>query len=141
MGARSRNLLGRCHSRSYRALYSSLLCKSISKATSRSSRLPNHRESPRDGERTMAQVLKMAKRIRSLRLLTYLPSYLNLSLPGDLIYLNVAGQPMVIINSPKVGVALLDRRTAIYSDRPRSIVACDIMTGGLFFAFSRYGDT
>ena len=89
----------------------------------------------------MAQVLKMAKGIRSLRLLTYLPSYLNLSLPGDLIYLNVAGQPMVIINSPKVGVALLDRRTAIYSDRPRSIVACDIMTGGLFFAFSRYGDT
>jgi hypothetical protein len=67
--------------------------------------------------------------------------YLNVPLPGDLIYLNVAGQPIVVINSPKVGVALLDRRAAIYSDRPRNIVASDIMAGGLFFAFSRFGDT
>ena len=66
---------------------------------------------------------------------------MNLSLPRDLIYLNVAGQPVVVINSPKVGVALLDRRAAIYSDRPRFIVPSDIMAGGLFFAFSRYGDT
>jgi len=67
--------------------------------------------------------------------------YLSPSLLGDLIYLNAAGQPVVIINSPKVGIALLDRRAAIYSDRPRNIVASDIMTGGLFFGFSRYGDT
>ncbi|KAI0270342.1 cytochrome P450 [Russula aff. rugulosa BPL654] len=60
---------------------------------------------------------------------------------GDLIYLNAAGQPVVVINSSKVGVALLDRRAAIYSDRPRFIVASDIMTGGLFFGVSRYGDT
>ena len=66
---------------------------------------------------------------------------MNLSLPGDLIYLNAVGQPIVIINSPKVAVALLDRRTAIYSDRPRNIVVSDIMCGGLLFAFSRYGDT
>ena len=69
------------------------------------------------------------------------PPYLNSFLPGDLIYLNVAGEPVVVINSPKVGVALLDRRAAIYSDRPRNIVVSDIMTGGLFFAFTRYGDT
>jgi hypothetical protein len=68
------------------------------------------------------------------------PPHLNLSLPGDLIYLNAAGQPVVIINSPKVGVALLDRRAAIYSDRPRSIVASDIMAGGLLFGFSPYCD-
>ena len=67
--------------------------------------------------------------------------YLSQSLPGDLIYLNAAGQPVVIINSPKVGVALLDRRAAIYSDRPPNIVASDIMSGGLVFAFSRYADT
>ena len=85
----------------------------------------------------------MAKEIRSLRHLSSFIPYLRLSLflPGDLIYLNAAGQPIVIINSPKVGVALLDRRAAIYSDRPRNIVASDIMTGGLFFGFSRYGDT
>jgi hypothetical protein len=66
---------------------------------------------------------------------------MNLSLPGDPIYLNAAGQPVVVINSPKVGVALLDRRAAIYSDRPLNIVVSDIMTSGLFFSFSRYGDT
>ncbi len=67
--------------------------------------------------------------------------YLSSSLPGDIIYLNAAGQPVIIINSPKAGVALLDRRAAIYSDRPRNIVASDIMSDGLSFAFSRYGDT
>jgi cytochrome P450 len=60
---------------------------------------------------------------------------------GDLIYLNAAGQHVVVINSPKVGVALLDRRAAIYSDRPPNIVASDIMSGGLLYAFSRYADT
>ena len=73
--------------------------------------------------------------------LFFFSQYLNLSLPGDLIYLNAAGQPVVVINSPKVAVALLDRRSAIYSDRPRNIVVSDIMCGGLLFAFSRYGDT
>jgi len=61
-------------------------------------------------------------------------------LAGDLIYLNIAGQPMVIINSHKVAGDLLDRRPRIYSDRPHNIVACGIMTGGLLFALSRFDD-
>ena len=142
MGTRSKNLLRRCRSWAYRTLYVSLHYKSISKTTSRPPWLPNHREPPRDeGRRTMAQVLKMAKEIRSVRYRSSFSSYLNLSLLGDLIYLNVAGQPVVIINSSKVGVALLDRRAAIYSDRPPNIVASDIMSDGLLFAFSRYADT
>ncbi|KAF8487323.1 cytochrome P450 [Russula ochroleuca] len=60
---------------------------------------------------------------------------------GDLIYLNAAGQPVVIINSQKVAVALLDRRAEIYSDRPRNIAACDIMTGGLHLVLAGYGET
>ncbi|KAI9451530.1 cytochrome P450 [Russula earlei] len=59
---------------------------------------------------------------------------------GDLIYLNVAGQPIVVLNSHKVAVDLLDRRSGIYSSRPRNIVASDIMTGGLVIAFAQYGD-
>jgi len=59
---------------------------------------------------------------------------------GDVIYLNAAGQPMVILNSQKVAADLLDRRAGIYSDRPRNIVAFDIMTGGLFFVLSQYND-
>ena len=61
--------------------------------------------------------------------------------PGDLIYLNAAGQPVVIINSQKVAVELLDRRGAIYSDRPSDVVVCDIMTGGYLFGFARAGET
>jgi hypothetical protein len=67
--------------------------------------------------------------------------FLMRSLLGDLIYLNAAGQPVVIINSQKVAVALLDRRAEIYSDRPRNIAACDIMTGGLHLVLAGYGET
>jgi hypothetical protein len=59
---------------------------------------------------------------------------------GDIIYLNAAGQPMVILNSQKIAADLLDRRAGIYSDRPRNIVASDIMTGGLLVVFTRYND-
>jgi hypothetical protein len=47
---------------------------------------------------------------------------------------------MIILNSPKVAADLLDRRAAIYSDRPPLIVASEIMCGGLLFPFCRYGD-
>ncbi|KAI0066978.1 cytochrome P450 [Artomyces pyxidatus] len=59
---------------------------------------------------------------------------------GDVVYLNAAGQPMVILNSQKVAADLLDRRAGIYSDRPTNVVASDIMTGGLLVVFTRYGD-
>ncbi|KAF8485183.1 cytochrome P450 [Russula ochroleuca] len=59
---------------------------------------------------------------------------------GDLIYLNAAGQPVVVINSRKVAVELLDRRGTIYSDKPSNIV-CDIMTRGLVIGFAQYGET
>ncbi|KAH9065324.1 cytochrome P450 [Lactarius vividus] len=59
---------------------------------------------------------------------------------GDVIYLNAAGQPVVILNSQKVAADLLDRRAGIYSDRPVNVVASDIMTGGLLVVFTRYND-
>jgi cytochrome P450 len=59
---------------------------------------------------------------------------------GDLIYLNVAGNHMVIISSQKIAADLLDRRAGIYSDRPQNIVASDIMTRGLLIVFTRYND-
>jgi hypothetical protein len=61
------------------------------------------------------------------------------SRPGDLIYLDAAGQPVVIINSQRVAAELLDRRAAIYSDRPHNVVV-DVITGGLFLGLSQYGD-
>ena len=47
---------------------------------------------------------------------------------------------MIILNSQKAAADLLDRRAGIYSDRPRNIVASDMMTGGLFAPLSRYND-
>ena len=55
-------------------------------------------------------------------------------------YLNALGQPMIVINSLNTASELLDRRTNIYSDRPRQIVAHEILCGGLLSAFMPYGD-
>jgi len=46
----------------------------------------------------------------------------NLHWPtGPLVYLSVAGQKMLVLNSHKVAADLLDRRGTIYSDRPNFI--------------------
>ena len=55
-------------------------------------------------------------------------------------YLNALGQPMIVINNLKAASELLDRRANIYSDRPRLIVAHEIICGGLFTALMPYGD-
>jgi hypothetical protein len=67
-------------------------------------------------------------------------SVLSPTRPGDIFYLDAAGQPIIIINSRKVALNLLERRAGIYSDRPTNIVACELMCNGLFFVFARYGD-
>lgn len=58
---------------------------------------------------------------------------------GPIFSLTFAGQPVVVINAIKIGAELLDRRSSIYSDRPRFIVG-DILTGRMFLPFSRAGD-
>ncbi|KAJ7810244.1 cytochrome P450 [Mycena olivaceomarginata] len=60
---------------------------------------------------------------------------------GDIIYLNIAGQNAVVLGNYKVASDLLDRRAAgIYSDRARNIVAGELLTGGLVFAFAQHND-
>ena len=51
--------------------------------------------------------------------------------PGDICSVSVLGQTMIIINSPRIATDLLDRRSAIYSDRP------PIAFGGDFVGWSR----
>ncbi len=55
-------------------------------------------------------------------------------------YLNAFGQPIVILQSLKAAFELLDKRANISSDRPRYIVAHEILCGGLFTASMLYGD-
>lgn len=48
------------------------------------------------------------------------PSFLigsNLALLGDIIYLRIFGNPVMVINSPEVAEDLLERRSKIYSSR------------------------
>ncbi|PBK94451.1 cytochrome P450 [Armillaria gallica] len=59
---------------------------------------------------------------------------------GDLMYFNVAGKPLVVLNSRKTAADLLDCRAGKFSNRPRNIVASDIMTTGNLVVFTRYGD-
>jgi hypothetical protein len=58
---------------------------------------------------------------------------------GPVVYINAAGQPVIILNNNKVAADLLDRRANIYSDRSNNIVA-DILTGGYHIAFMHHGD-
>ncbi|THH17465.1 hypothetical protein EW146_g3339, partial [Bondarzewia mesenterica] len=55
---------------------------------------------------------------------------------GDVVYFSVLGQPFLVLNSQEAASDLLDRRTSIYSDRPRNLI--NLMTGGLVIAFGRY---
>ncbi|KAF8989955.1 cytochrome P450 [Cyathus striatus] len=65
---------------------------------------------------------------------------LYLRVLGPIVYLNLAGQPVVVLGSAEVATELLDRRAMIYSGRPISVVV-DILTGGLMFAFYQYGES
>ncbi|KAL4252991.1 cytochrome P450 family protein [Abortiporus biennis] len=57
---------------------------------------------------------------------------------GDVVYLDILGQPMIILNSLKIATDLLDRRSSVYSDRPRSIVASEFLCGGMSMIFMNY---
>lgn len=45
---------------------------------------------------------------------------------GPINYLNAAGQSILIANSQEVATSLLDERSAIYSDRPRFVMAAEV---------------
>lgn len=62
--------------------------------------------------------------------------YTTSRLLGPLFYLNLGGKPTVVIGNHKVAVDLLEKRGSIYSNRPANIVATQIMTHGLAFAFA-----
>ncbi|KAJ7250711.1 cytochrome P450 [Mycena rebaudengoi] len=58
---------------------------------------------------------------------------------GDVVYVHIAGQGLVFLNSPEATMDLLDKRGAIYGDKPAlemlGLCGCNDMV-----AFTRYGD-
>ncbi|KAF5345774.1 hypothetical protein D9758_011886 [Tetrapyrgos nigripes] len=59
---------------------------------------------------------------------------------GPFFYLNLAGQPVLVLNTRKVAVDLLERRAANYSSRPRFIVSGEYLNGGCNMILMGYGD-
>lgn len=64
----------------------------------------------------------------------------NSRVSGPLFYINIAGQHTVVLGNHKVAADLLDRRASLYSDRARNIVAGELLTGGMVFAFAQHND-
>ncbi|KAK7458132.1 hypothetical protein VKT23_010040 [Stygiomarasmius scandens] len=54
---------------------------------------------------------------------------------GNVIYLDVVGTPIVVINSVSVAKDLLDKRSAIYSDRPHLVMACELQVHAILFSY------
>ncbi|KAF5368850.1 hypothetical protein D9758_002855 [Tetrapyrgos nigripes] len=59
---------------------------------------------------------------------------------GPLIYLDVVGQSVLILNSRKVAKDLLDDRAAKYSDRPSNLVGTEYVTGNMSIAVMHYSE-
>ncbi|KAH9175638.1 cytochrome P450 [Lactarius sanguifluus] len=57
---------------------------------------------------------------------------------GEVMYLDAAGSPTIVLNSLKPAVELLERRSNNYSDRPRFIMAQEILSKGLVMGFMSY---
>ena len=45
---------------------------------------------------------------------------------GDVIYLNVLGQPVLALESGRAALDLFDKRSNIYSDRPHLVMAGEL---------------
>ncbi|KAL9708633.1 hypothetical protein Ac2012v2_008181 [Leucoagaricus gongylophorus] len=61
-------------------------------------------------------------------------------LGSKIIYIEVFGQPIVVLNSAQAGTDLLDKRSSIYSSRPHMTMFLEIMNINHFFSFLPYGD-
>ncbi|KIJ64011.1 hypothetical protein HYDPIDRAFT_175746 [Hydnomerulius pinastri MD-312] len=60
---------------------------------------------------------------------------------GRITYIHVFGQGLVFLNTPEAAFELLDKRGAIYSDKPKLVMAGELCGCENMVAFTPYGDT
>ncbi len=65
---------------------------------------------------------------------------MSTKIAGEIMYLDGAGQPIVVCNNLRSAFELLERRSANYSDRPRFIMGQEILNGGLMFPLMNQDD-
>lgn len=46
--------------------------------------------------------------------------------PGDVNYVTVVGKPIIVLNSYQAARDLLEKRSGIYSNRPRMVMQCEL---------------
>jgi hypothetical protein len=61
-------------------------------------------------------------------------------LSGEMMYVGALGRGVIVINSQRVAVDLLEKRSNIYSDRPNFISAGEISARHLDLPMTPYGD-
>ncbi|KAJ3485033.1 hypothetical protein NLI96_g5228 [Meripilus lineatus] len=59
---------------------------------------------------------------------------------GGVVSVVLMGQPLVILNSAKAAIDLLEKRSAIYSDRPTVVMGGEIVGWNRTLVLTRYGD-
>jgi hypothetical protein len=59
---------------------------------------------------------------------------------GEMMYISALGTGVIVLNSQRVASDLLDKRSNIYSGRPRYISANEYLTENLALVLSPYGD-
>lgn len=74
------------------------------------------------------------------RLYTQVDTEFSTETAGEIMYLDGAGQPVVVCNSLKSAFEIFERRSVNYSDRPRFVMAQEILSGGLLFSLMNYDD-
>ncbi|PPQ96376.1 hypothetical protein CVT26_004978 [Gymnopilus dilepis] len=58
---------------------------------------------------------------------------------SNILHLRVLGQDVIVLNSFELAIDLLDGRSLIYSDRPRSVMVYELMGWNWFFSGMPYG--
>ncbi|KAF8815498.1 putative monooxygenase [Phlegmacium glaucopus] len=59
---------------------------------------------------------------------------------GDIMHVDIFGKSFVIVNSSKIAKDLLEKRSAIYSDRPHLVMAGELIHYDKLFAMLPYGE-
>ena len=83
---------------------------------------------------------KMGERVWLVDQSCFLPTFsADVQVAGPIYSLNFLGKPAIVISNHQVAADLLDKRSGIYSDRPRLIMTGEVLSGKLFFAFLSNG--
>lgn len=59
---------------------------------------------------------------------------------GGIIYVSLFGQPVIILNSVRLATEMLDKKSAIYSDRPRLVLGGEMVGWDQSIPLTPYGD-